>query len=137
MRDAFGGTFMIQLGLVFLVIYVSFMALALNYAKAFKVKNQIINYIEQYEGVSETTLNKIENYLDIADYYVNFSAGSVDEDTVCYDRGYCITKISSDRGVYYRVQTLFTVEFPLFNLHFDIPVRGETRVITNFWEEDL
>ena len=49
MRDAFGGTFMIKLGLVFLVVYVSFMAVAINYAKAFRVKNQIINIIEQYQ----------------------------------------------------------------------------------------
>ena len=38
MRDAFGGAFMIKLFLVFILIYVCFIALALNYAKAFKVK---------------------------------------------------------------------------------------------------
>ena len=38
MRDAFGGTFMIQVFLVFILIYISFTALALNYAKAFKAK---------------------------------------------------------------------------------------------------
>ena len=38
MRDAFGGTFMIQIFLVFILIYISFTALALNYAKAFKAK---------------------------------------------------------------------------------------------------
>ena len=43
MREAFGGTFTIQLILLFLAIYIAFIAVALNYAKAFRVKNQIIN----------------------------------------------------------------------------------------------
>ena len=43
MRDAFGGVFMIKLALIFIIIYVSFMAVAINYAKAFRVKNQVIN----------------------------------------------------------------------------------------------
>ena len=46
MRDAFGGAFMIKLMLIFLVIYVCFIAVALNYAKAFKAKNGIIDLIE-------------------------------------------------------------------------------------------
>lgn len=38
MRDAFGGAFMIKVMLIFLGIYIAFMAVALNYAKAFRVK---------------------------------------------------------------------------------------------------
>lgn len=49
MRDAFGGTFMIKLFLVFIAIYIGFTAIALNYAKAFKVKNKIIEYLESSE----------------------------------------------------------------------------------------
>ena len=49
MNDAFGGAFMIKLFLVFIFVYICFTALALNYAKAFKVKNMIIDYIENNE----------------------------------------------------------------------------------------
>ena len=46
MRDAFGGAFLIKVMLIFLGIYVAFMAVALNYAKAFKVKkNSILSLI--------------------------------------------------------------------------------------------
>ena len=51
MRDAVGGTFMIKLLLIFLAVYTVFIAIAINYAKAFKVKNKVINIIEQSEGV--------------------------------------------------------------------------------------
>ena len=43
MRDAFGGTFVIKLIIIFIVLYVSFMAVAMQYAKTFRVKNLIIN----------------------------------------------------------------------------------------------
>ena len=49
MRDAFGGAFMIKIFLIFIIVYVCFTALALNYAKAFKVKNAIIDYLEDKE----------------------------------------------------------------------------------------
>ena len=51
MRDAFGGTFMIQLLIIFIIIYIGFTAVALNYAKAFKAKNAVIEYLEnQVQG---------------------------------------------------------------------------------------
>ena len=52
MRDAFGGVFMIRLFLVFIVIYVAFTAVSLNYAKAFRIKNEIISFIEENEITS-------------------------------------------------------------------------------------
>ena len=60
MRDAFGGAFMIKLFLVFIFIYICFTALALNYARAFKVKNKIISYIEDNEMVNIVNLNASE-----------------------------------------------------------------------------
>lgn len=47
MRDAFGGIFMIKVLLVFVFIYVAFTAISLNYAKAFRVKNKVIDYVEK------------------------------------------------------------------------------------------
>jgi len=49
MRDAFGGTFMIQIFLVFIFVYICFTAISLNYARAFKVKSTIIEYLETNE----------------------------------------------------------------------------------------
>ena len=49
MRDAVGGTFMIKLLLIFLAVYTVFIAIAINYAKAFKVKNKVINKSNYYK----------------------------------------------------------------------------------------
>lgn len=57
MRDAFGGEFMIRLFLVFIVIYVAFAAISLNYAKAYRVKNKVISYIEENDITNLANLN--------------------------------------------------------------------------------
>lgn len=49
MRDAFGGVFTMNFLLVFIFIYVAFTAVSLNYAKAYKVKNAVIDFVEQKE----------------------------------------------------------------------------------------
>ena len=40
MRDAFGGEFMLRIFLIFILIYILFTAVVLNYAKAFKLYPQ-------------------------------------------------------------------------------------------------
>ncbi len=57
MRDAFGGEFMIRLFLVFIVIYVAFAAVSLNYAKAFRIKNKVISFVEENDIVDISEIN--------------------------------------------------------------------------------
>lgn len=64
MRDSFGGVFMIRLFLVFIFIYVAFSAVSINYAKAFKLKNSIISFIEENEIISLNDMQKYENELN-------------------------------------------------------------------------
>ena len=61
MREAFGGSFTIKLMLIFLAVYVTFIAVALNYAKAFRVKNGVIDIIEQNEGIDDYSDTGSEN----------------------------------------------------------------------------
>ena len=64
MRDSFGGVFMIRLFLVFIFIYVAFSAVSINYAKAFKLKNSIISFIEENEIISLNDMQKYETELN-------------------------------------------------------------------------
>lgn len=69
MRDAFGGSFMLMIFLVFIFIYICFTAVSLNYAKAFKVKNAVISYLEESEIISldemtATQMNEFEKFID-------------------------------------------------------------------------
>ena len=77
MRDAFGGVFMMRLMLVFIVIFVGFGAISLNYAKAFRIKNKVIDLIEQQEIRSITNLNSIKDELN---NIINASGYNIDCD---------------------------------------------------------
>ena len=136
MRDAFGGTFMIKLFLVFIFIYVGFTAIALNYAKAFRVKNKIIDfietneiadlkaYIEEGSGANAGQLNKIlkdANYTVSCRTTTGLNTNTVVEtsDGFCY-YGVLFSRVSgtskSDKYVYYKVTTAVDWNLGVLNL---------------------
>lgn len=142
MKEATGSTFMIYVFLIFLAVYITFLAVALNYAKAFRVKNSVIDIIEQNEGMSNDELenintsgeviSKIENRLKEYKYYVSLSDSYSDDygNYTCFDRGYCISKESNDLGKeYYGVVTFVQLSIPFIDFNITIPIKGETRVI--------
>lgn len=154
MRDAFGGAFLIKLFLVFIIIYVSFIALALNYAKAFKVKNKVIEYIEQEEIVDFASMpasvkESMELYfeqevLGKMNYRAELNC-NVDNVVYC-ENGIRIQKAGKGlniEGAYYKVSTSFGWSIPFINKLLAVSGRdkgaevafgrwvisGETRVI--------
>jgi len=140
MREAIGGAFLIKLVMIFIVIYVCFLSIAINYSITFRVKNQIINLIEEYEGL-ENAESKIKEYVDSVGYYRTFNAFNNDRDDCPPENnygGYCIVpkdKESSKRGIHYRVTTYVSFDFPIIGRIMNFPVSGETKVIYDFNEE--
>ena len=132
MRDAFGGAFMIKLLIVFIIIYVSFTAIALNYAKAFKVKNKVIQYIEDNEIADITDMtakdrNELHRYIEETivegmDYKVTRKECPRSKNNKC-QRADCIEGITIDqcqesgtkKGTYYIVTTAFGWNIPFLN----------------------
>lgn len=147
MKEAVGGTFMIYVLLIFLAVYITFVAVALNYAKAFRVKNSVIDIIEQNEGMDESDFNAREGNISTGvtgqinaklkdyNYYVSLSNNEIDK--YCGDRehhfglGYCISiKENNLDREYYQVVTFVQIKFPFWeDFNITIPIRGETRVI--------
>jgi len=127
MRDAFGGAFMIRLFLVFIFIYMFFTAIALNYAKAFKVKNKVIDYIEDHEIIDMISMpaiekEKMESYFEeklLGDLNYRISKNSMpcnneDRREVYCENGIRIIQLTANSiqanklGTYYRVDTYFS-----------------------------
>ena len=139
MRDAFGGLFSIKVMLTFLVFYIFFICVALNYAKAFRVKNRIINVIEQREIFDTTTASQITQSVAPAGYNVNLNAlGSrkckgENGYYTTYQPGYSVSECIYSNGdtsqCYYVVCTYLMFNVPILNLNFPIAIRGETRLI--------
>ena len=135
MRDAFGGASFIKLMLIFFAIYISFIAIALSYAKAFRVKNTIINYIEENEKYNNDIATMIDSYVANMNYYVSSVGpnGSNVNYKSCNSRAYCVEEMYSDelRGEYYKVTTFIEVSFPFFGINVLVPITGETRVVSS------
>lgn len=125
MRDSFGGVFMLNFFLVFIFIYVAFTAVSLNYAKAFRLKNSIIDFVEQNEikdlneyfgiGVVTNDKTKLDNIIKNSSYHkscTTLEEISTDEGTgYCY-KGVVILKSreenvegTSSKIVYYTIKT--------------------------------
>ena len=51
MREAIGGTWLLTIVLVFIVLFSSFLALSINYSKAFKVKNGIVKEVNSLYSI--------------------------------------------------------------------------------------
>lgn len=161
MRDAFGGAFMIKLFLVFIFIYVSFTAIALNYAKAFKVKNKVIEYIEANEitdisKMSSVSYNEMKDYfehelLGNMNYKANINCSTNDyygvveycSDGIRIERFTPGKKDANKLGVYYKVSTSVGWTIPFINKLLNLSgsdgdvsrgawiVSGETRTIVS------
>ena len=157
MRDAFGGAFMIRLFLVFIAIYIGFTAVVLNYAKAFKVKNQIIEYLESseisnLENMDAEQLDAMEKFLDteilgkmnynVSDLnicqYVDLEDDFGDTIAVCKDTGIVIEEIAESQnteGVYYRVSTFVGWSIPFLNNLLALNGNNASRSIpTGVWQ---
>lgn len=52
MRESIGGTMLMMIVFGFLAVYIGFMAVIINYARAYRTKNSMISYIERNEGVN-------------------------------------------------------------------------------------
>lgn len=137
MRDAFGGVFMTRLMLVFIVILVAFTAVSFKYAKSFRVKNKVIDFVEQnqitdisnfFSNGDLSNLEELDNALRLAKYDVTCDeigysdALITDKDTgenigVCYN-GIIIRKNetkSTDNTIYYDIKTYANWELGFLN----------------------
>jgi hypothetical protein len=147
MRDAFGGAFMIKLFLVFIIVYVGFIAVALNYAKAFKVKNKVVEYLETNEIQSIKTMTAVD-FTEMEEYFEKDILGKMNyrvnkscpkEYEYCQN-GILIVKVhptesqTNKLGDYYKVSTYFGWSIPFINAI--LAINGSDRnapTVTGIW----
>ncbi len=136
MRQAIGTTWIMQLVIIFMLIFVAFLALTINFTKAFKIKNELITMIEKYEGLSsgdEGSISLINNYLRYNNYsvrgycddneygMVNLETGTMESADPKEKYYYCVSKTDTstvnlpDRARY-NIRIFF---------HFSLPIIGD------------
>ena len=85
MRHTIGGTWLLQLMILFILLFVGFIVLTLNYSRTVKIKNELINMFEKYEGINDSSVELANNYLLYTGYDVE---------------GICVPDGDNETGVY-------------------------------------
>lgn len=147
MREAMGGSWLIGIVMLFIVLFASFLAISINYSRAFSTKNEILSMIEKNEGFSVTpdptpsctddsTQCNIQRYLKKVGYNIsdNIKCPEIYDDYAgnpMYTQpgGYCVKKTCTSGGTYYTVTTYVRVELPIIFSALNIPVTGQTMSI--------
>ena len=69
MKEAIGGTSLFLIVIVILSFFAMYISLSVNWTTAYKVKDEIIFYIEKNQGVNSNTIKEINNYLSDIGYF--------------------------------------------------------------------
>ena len=159
MRDSIAGAWLYSIVLIFIVLLVGFIAISINYNKAYKLKTTVVNLIEQNQGINARTLKLIDGYLDNNGYvngkrcrnlykdgqkYMGINKGvstgvltkgngdtNVASQQVCVTREEYISTISGATNIeyYYDVYMFFSFSLPIFGDIFRFNVVGTTNPI--------
>jgi len=121
MREAIGGTMLFWIVLTFVAIFIGFMAAVAQYAKIYRIKNAMINYIEQGEGIATS-----DNLASFEAKMIELGYGSVTPNryVLCREEFNGPTR----NGSYY-----FLTLFVKFQIPYAPPLRlsisGDTRLV--------
>lgn len=132
MRDAFGGVFMMRLMLVFIVILVAFTAISYKYAKSFRIKNAVIDFVEQnqikdlnyfFNSADDSRFQKINSAIFSSRYNIRCSNGNGPITDDIGTIGYCYNGIkimknetkSKNRTIVYNVYTYVDWDLGVLN----------------------
>ncbi len=165
MRDAMGSAWVISLCLTFTIIFTGFMAISVNYARAFQIKSGIVSRIEENEGYDPSIEQNIEAYMVNRGYTAYGSCNSEynvpgsdtdwslvatidlgnapvgsDEHNACIYRTVSLvddtnTPMGSEKSQY-RVVVFFKFDLPVIKYHANLQVSGESRYIYDFAYSD-
>ena len=155
MKEAIGSSYIFWMVIFFVGLFIVFFASSLNYTKAFKAKNRIVEILEKYDDVlnekasicgaeGECTLSTVVDE-EISDnlYEMGYRISSNPDECEIPERfdgafivnkistnnyEYCIYGTNTDKGTYYGVKTYVYFEIPIIAVKLKFPVYGETKI---------
>ena len=141
MKEVSESTWSFQIIIFFILIFACFLILAISYNKAYIVKNRTLSIIEKYEGVTKTSAEIINGFMNEKAYKTTGKCeandnwyGAVDlEGTYELSDGtqdfyYCVKEQKSKNGkIYYSVQVFFKFNLPILGNIFNYKISGETK----------
>lgn len=151
MKESIGASWILMIVLVFIALFSGYLAFSVNYSKAFRVKDGIVDRLEKYNGPNNKSLEEIADFIDEVNYTskgkcdsltgedlptMGVIVGDLHPDIPISDNEkyhYCLQRIKayspSDGQLtssYYRVVVFFSLSLPIFDIGSTFHVDGET-----------
>ena len=143
MREAIGNSYVLNFIITFIILFMLIFVGMSTFTKAFKVKNKIVDTIENYDGKVDNS-NRLNSDIQAE---INEKLGSIgykiDKTSECKTDGrfsngkllskdsnyrYCVYKFTTSKGDYYGVTAYAYLEIPLIGAKLEFPVYGETKI---------
>ncbi len=155
MRESYGATWLTQIVIVFILLFAAIICYAVNYGKAFKIKNQIVEDLEYYESPKEAK-EAIKSYLVDVGYRKTSTLKLNEEDNgQCQGYGldaeastdthgeayYFICKYNSSvntsdiNKVYYKVYVFWGFDLPVIGGLLNFKIVGTTKSLPSVGED--
>ncbi len=156
MRNAIGSAWIFSICLTFIILFTAYLAITVNYAKAFRIKSHLVSKIEEHEGYDSSLEADIVEYLKDEGYdaagsceqYITDDGEDVDwalqECLNVQPGGKCeaciyrrevenkLQGLNSSRA-YYRVIVFFRFDLPVVKAFLpSFQVGGDSRYIYDF-----
>ena len=139
MNQAVGNTAIVNVVVIFIIIISGLFVSSLSYSKAYKVKNVIINAIEEHNGYDDAAKSQIEKTLTEMGYRVNkngsqkcpepnVEAEQIDKLNTSSSHRYCVWRITETRGTYYMATAYVYFDIPILAETLEYPVSGHTKI---------
>jgi hypothetical protein len=147
MKEAIGGTSLFFIVIVILSVFALYVSLAINWSAAYKVKDEILFYIETNRGMNKKTLEDIKKYTKESGYAawgecaklgkcwkgvsVNTANGLPANDKTanfCVKRTTYVTDSNLPERAFYDIKVFFKIDVPIIS-RLDITIDGETAPI--------
>lgn len=160
MRESIGATWIFSICLTFIILFTAYLAISVNYSKAFRIKSNIVSMIEENEGYKKNLEERISNYLVSEGYtasgncepYIGTNTGYYadwkltkeikvysnmgSKSNACiYQRKATATDDIAKCNSYYKVVVFFKFNLPIINYISTFKVGGETKLIHDFATE--
>ena len=143
MRESVGTTWIFQIVLTLILIFAAYLALTINYSRAFLVKNESLTIIEKHEGLTDAALEIVNNYLQSNGYHEvgkcpsgwkgieSIYSNTIEEAEEGKKYAWCATKISNyntnaPNRSYYKIRMFFKFDLPVFGHIMTYNVDGKT-----------
>ncbi len=136
MREATGTTWVFGLVTMFIFLFATFLILALNYSDVFRMKNDVKEMVEKYEGYTFTSRDLINNFLLNESYSATgacpegYAGANLDGTVVPAEStngryNYCVDRTN----FHYDIILFYSFSLPYLGDILTFNIKGETRDI--------